>query len=208
MLEIGIDSVQLSRLNTELELTMRDLLKIATRSFKTCAKNFTKNAIKSVKKSFGIADKKLRQRIRQYVINDLKIKIFAGFYRTGLTNWQARSTKRGVTYGKPVRKLRKGAFIARMPEGGRIAVKRTGKYHTPTKGQYANKFYQRNTAKHKKGDPYQVEILEKQVTENNEIESVIQPILEAETKNFYTTFKKAFENEVNKYLKNQLRKKS
>ena len=50
MLEIGIDSVQLSRLNTELELTTRDLLKIATRSFKTCAKNFTKKAIKSVKK--------------------------------------------------------------------------------------------------------------------------------------------------------------
>ena len=125
MLEVSINDVQLKQLNRELELTGRELLKIATKAFKSSAKNFTKNAIKTIKKNYGIADKKLRQRIRQYVIDDLKIKIFAGFYRTGLTNWQARKTKRGVTYGRP-RRLRKGAFIARMPEGGKIAVKVRG----------------------------------------------------------------------------------
>ncbi len=205
MLEASINDIQLKQLNRDLELTGRELLKIATRAFKTSAKNFTKNAIKIIKKNYGIADKKLRQRIRQYVIDDLKIKIFAGFYRTGLTNWQARKTKRGVTYGRP-RRLRKGAFIARMPEGGKIAVKRTGQYHTPSKGRYANKVYQRNTAKHKKGEPYKVEILEKQVTENNEIENVVMPILQNETENFYKIFKKSFESEVNKYLRNQFKK--
>ena len=32
------------------------------------------------------------------------------------------------------------------------------------------------------------------------------PILEDETSNFYKIFKKSFESEVNKYLRNQLKK--
>ena len=202
MLEAYIDSVQLRRLNYELNLTASELSKIVTKAFKTCAKNFSNNVIKTVNEYYGISKKKLKQRIRQYIIDDLKIKIFSGFYRTGLTNWKARKTTKGVTYGKPVRKLRKSAFITTMPEGGRIAVKRTGVFHKPSKGRYANKIYRRNGAKHRKGEPYQVEELQKQVTENGEIESVIEPILEAETKKFYQLFKKTFDNEVQKYLKN------
>lgn len=206
MLEIDIDWNQLKKLNRELELTGKDLIKIATKAFKTSAKNFTKNVIKNVRKNNGITEKKLKQRIRQYILSDLKIKIFAGFYRTGITNWQARKTKQGVSYGKPIRKLRKGAFIATMPEGGKIAVKRTGIFKSPSKGRYANKFYQRNGKNHKKGEPYQVEILEKQVTENNEIENAIEPILIAETESFYQVFSKTFDNEAGKYLRQKLRK--
>lgn len=206
MLEFEIDSAQVNNLNKQLDIDGRALLKIATKAFKASAKNFTKNAIKEVRKYSGIADKKLRQRIRQYILNDLKVKIFAGFYRTGITNWQARKTKQGVSYGKPVRKLRKGAFIAVMPEGGRIAVKRTGVFKEPTKGRYANKFYKRNGKNHKKGEPYKVEVLEKQVTENNEIESIIEPILKTETEKFYETYNKSFDKEVGKYLRQQLRK--
>lgn len=191
MLEYEINDIQLKYLNRQLELYGRNLIKVATKAFKASAKNFVKNVISTIKKNNGITDKKLKQRIRQYVLSDLKIKIFAGFYRTGITNWKARQTKQGVTYGKPVRKLRKSAFLATMPEGGKLAVKRTGEYKIASKGRYKGK---------------KREILQKQVTENNEIENIIEPILKAETKHFYTVFNKIFDKEVNKFLKQQLRK--
>ena len=189
MLEAHIDNTQLNNLVKDLELTNVQILNLAKKVFKMSAKDFAKKVIKRANNEYQISQKKLKERIRQYVINDLTIKIFNGFYRVGLTHWRARqigkvkkggrrriSTRAGVEFGAASkRELRPGAFIITSKKkdgspGGKVAFKRTGNARLP---------------------------IQKQVTD---IDDVITPILEAEVENFYNTFSARFDRECIKYL--------
>lgn len=189
MFEARIDNSQLADLTKNLELTGRQLNNIAVKVFKLSAKDFSKKVIKRANSEQKISIKKLKQRIKQFVINDLKIKIFNGFYRVGITNWRARqlgkvrkggkrrsSGRKGVEYGAPgARKFRQDAFIMTSKkkdgsDGGKVAFKRVGKSRLP---------------------------IQKQV---DDIDEVIAPILESEVENFYSIFAAKFEKECRKYI--------
>lgn len=189
MFEARIDNTQLNNLVKDLELTQLQIINIAKKVFKMSAKDFAQKVIKRANNEYQISQKKLKERIRQYVINDLKIKIFNGFYRIGLTHWRARqigkirkggkrrSTGRaGVEYGAAgQRQFRPGAFIFTSKKkdgspGGKVAFKRTGSARLP---------------------------IQKQVTD---IDDVITPILESEVENFYNIFSARFDRECIKYL--------
>ncbi len=189
MFEAHIDSKQLNNLTKDLELTQLQILRLAKKVFKNSAKDFAKKVIKRANSEYQIAQKKLKERIRQYVINDLKIKIFSGFYRIGLTHWRARqigkikkgqkrrsSGRGGVEFGAAgQRQFRPGAFIITSKRkdgspGGKVAFKRTGSARLP---------------------------IQKQVTD---IDDVITPILESEVENFYKIFSARFNRECTKYL--------
>lgn len=191
MLEARIDKTQLNDLVKDLKLSERQLLNLAKKVFKMSAKDFAKIVIKRANNEYKISQKKLKERIRQFVINDLKIKIFNGFYRVGLTHWRARQIGKvrkggkirnngrgGVEYGAPgKREFRPGAFIITSKKkdgspGGKVAFKRTGSARLP---------------------------IQKQVTD---IDEVITPILESEVENFYNTFSARFDRECIKYLGN------
>ena len=187
MLEAHIDNKQLKDLTNGLNLTEKQLLNLAKKVFKMSAKDFAKKVIKRANSEYKISQKKLKERIKQFVINDLKIKIFSGFYRVGLTHWRARqlgkarkrrSARSGVEYGAPDnRQLRAGAFIITSKRkdgspGGKVAFKRTSSARLP---------------------------IQKQVTD---IDEVITPILESEVENFYNTFSARFDRECIKYLGN------
>jgi hypothetical protein len=190
ILEARIDSAQLNNLNRDLDITGATLLNLATKVFKLSAKDFSKKVIKRANSECKISIKKLKERIKQYVISDLKIKIFNGFYRIGITNWNARQIgkiskgsrrnkngRKGVEYGAPgQRRFRDNAFIISAKKkdgtaGGRIAFKRTTNKRLP---------------------------IQKQV---DDIDSVIEPILESETDNFYQIFAQRYDKECIKYLK-------
>lgn len=189
MLEARIDNTQLENLNRDLQLSQRDLINIATKVFKMSAKDFSKKVIKRANSEYKISQKKLKERIKQFVINDLKIKIFSGFYRVGITNWRARqigkvkkggkvrkNTRGGVEFGAPgAKQFRQGAFILTSKKkdgspGGKVAFKRIGKERLP---------------------------IQKQVTD---IDKVIEPILETEVESFYKIFSVRFDKECIKYL--------
>ena len=189
MLEARIDNKQLNNLTKDLNLTEKQLLNIAKKVFKMSAKDFSKKVIKRANSEQKIAIKKLKERIKQFVINDLKIKIFNGFYRVGLTHWRARqigkvkkggkrrkTSRAGVEFGAPgQRQLRPGSFIITAKkkdgsDGGKVAFKRTGSARLP---------------------------IQKQVTD---IDEVITPILESEVDNFYKIFAARFDKECIKYL--------
>lgn len=190
MLEARIDNTQLNKLVKGLELTEKQLLNIAKKVFKMSAKDFSKTIIKRANNEVKISQKKLKERIKQFVINDLKIKIFSGFYRVGLTHWRARqigkikkgsrrrkSGRAGVEYGPPgKREFRPGAFIITSKKkdgspGGKIAFKRTGKARLPIQKQVAD------------------------------IDDAITPILESEVENFYKIFSARFDKECSKLLR-------
>ena len=189
MLEAHIDNKQLNNLVKDIKLSERQLLNIAKKVFKMSAKDFAKKVIKRANSEYKISQKKLKERIRQFVINDLKIKIFNGFYRVGLTHWRARQIGKvkkggrmrkggrgGVEYGAPgQRQFRAGAFIYTSKKkdgspGGKVAFKRTTNARLP---------------------------IQKQVTD---IDETITPILESEVDNFYNTFTARFDRECIKYL--------
>lgn len=191
MLEARIDNSQLQRLIRDLDLTERQILNIAKKVFKMSAKDFSKRVIKRANNEYKISQKKLKERIKQFVINDLKIKIFNGFYRVGLTHWRARQIGKvkkggkrrntgrgGIEYGAPGKKqFRPGAFIitSKKKDGspsGKVAFKRTGSARLP---------------------------IQKQVTD---IDETITPILESEVENFYNIFSARFDKECSKYLGN------
>lgn len=190
MFEARIDNNQLKELTRELELTERKLHNIAVRVFKTSAKDFSKKVIKRANTEQKISIKKLKQRIKQYVINDLKIKIFNGLFRVGITNWAARQIgkakpgrkrttggRKGVSYGAPgAKRFRENAFIITSKrkdgsDGGKVAFKRQGRERLP---------------------------IVKQV---DDIDGVITPILESEVENFYSIFASRFNKECLKYIK-------
>lgn len=186
MFEAHINNSQLKGLIQGLDLTQKQILNIATKVFKLSAKDFSKKVIKRANSEQKIAIKKLKQRIKQFVINDLKIKVFSGFYRVGLTSWQARQVGKGkrkrksghagVEYGAPGNKrFRQGAFIVASKKkdgsaGGKVAFKRVGKNRLPIQKQVDN------------------------------IDDVIEPILEDEVYNFYDIFAQRFDREVQKVL--------
>ena len=189
MFEAHIDNTQLNNLVKDLELTERQLLNIAKKVFKMSAKDFAKKVIKRANSEYQISQKKLKERIRQYVINDLTIKIFNGFYRVGLTHWRARpigkirkggkrrkNGRGGVEFGAAgQRQFRPGAFIYTSKKkdgspGGKVAFKRTGSARLPIQKQVAD------------------------------IDDAITPILESEVDNFYSTFSARFDKECIKYL--------
>lgn len=191
MLEARIDNSQLQGLIRDLDLTERQILNIAKKVFKMSAKDFSKRVIKRANNEYKISQKKLKERIKQFVINDLKIKIFNGFYRVGLTHWRARQIGKvkkggkrrntgrgGIEYGAPGKKqFRPGAFIITSKKkdgspGGKVAFKRTGSARLP---------------------------IQKQVTD---IDETITPILESEVENFYNIFSARFDKECSKYLGN------
>lgn len=190
MFEARIDNNQLNNLTKELELTERQIHNIAVRVFKASAKDFSNKVIKRANTEQKISKKKLKQRIKQFVINDLKIKIFNGFYRVGITNWAARQLgkvkagrkrktggRKGVTYGAPgAKRFREDAFIITSKrkdgsDGGKVAFKRLGRERLP---------------------------IIKQV---DDIDDVITPILESEIENFYTIFASRFNKEYIKHIK-------
>jgi len=189
MLEVRIDNNQLNALIKDLELSQRQILNIAKKVFKRSAKDFSKNVINKANNEHKIAKAKLKERIRQFVINDLKIKIFSGFYRIGITHWRARqlgkprkgskrrnTTRGGVEFGGPSkRQFIKSAFIVNSKRkdgsaGNRIAFKRVGKSRLPIAKQVA------------------------------EIDDIITPILENEVDTFYKIFASNFDRECIKYL--------
>lgn len=190
MFEARIENSQLNELTRGLELSVRQLNNIAVKVFKASAKDFSKKVIKRANTEQKISIKKLKQRIKQFVINDLKIKIFNGLYRVGLTNWAARQVgkratskrkktggRKGVSYGAPgAKRFREDAFIitSRRKDGspgGKVAFKRQGRERLP---------------------------IVKQV---DDIDGVITPILESEVENFYSIFASRFDKECLKYLK-------
>lgn len=190
MFEARIDNNQLRELTRELDLTERVLNNLAVKVFKAAAKDFSKKVIKRANTEQKISIKKLKQRIKQFVINDLKIKIFSGFYRVGLTNWRARQLgkvrkggkrrsggRKGVEYGAPgAKRFRQDAFIITSKkkdgsDGGKVAFKRVGKSRLP---------------------------IQKQV---DDIDDVIEPILGSEVENFYSIFNSRFNKECSKYLR-------
>lgn len=190
MFEARIDNNQLQELTKELDLTERKLHNMAVRVFKTSAKDFSKKVIKRANTEQKISIKKLKQRIKQFVINDLKIKIFSGLYRVGITNWAARQIgkaksgrkrksggRAGVSYGAPgAKRFRESAFIITSKrkdgsDGGKVAFKRQGRERLP---------------------------IVKQV---DDIDSVITPILESEVENFYSIFAARFNKEYLKYVR-------
>ena len=189
MFEAHIDNTQLNNLVKDLELTERQLLNIAKKVFKMSAKDFAKKVIKRANSEYQISQKKLKERIRQYVINDLTIKIFNGFYRVGLTHSRARQIGKirkggkrrkngrgGVEFGATgQRQFRPGAFIYTSKKkdgspGGKVAFKRTGSACLQMQKQVAD------------------------------IDDAITPILESEVDNFYSTFSARFDKECIKYL--------
>lgn len=190
MFEARIDNKQLQELIKELKLTERTIHNIAVRAFKISAKDFSNKVIKRANSEQKIAIKKLKQRIKQYVISDLRIKVFSGLYRVGLTNWAARQVgkaksgrkrksggRAGVSYGAPgAKRFRENAFIITAKrkdgsDGGKVAFKRQGRERLP---------------------------IIKQV---DDIDEVITPILESEVENFYTIFASRFNKEYLKYVK-------
>ena len=191
MLEAHIENTQLNELIKGLDLTEQQIINLAKKVFKISAKDFSKNVIKKANSEYKISQKKLKERIKQFVINDLKIKIFSGFYRIGLTHWRARQvgkirkgSKRrnkgrgGVKFGAPgAKQFRQGAFIVTSKKkdgsaGGKVAFKRVGKERLP---------------------------IQKQVTD---IDEYIEPILESEVNNFYKIFSSRFDKECMKVLRN------
>ena len=191
MLEAHIENTQLNELIKGLDLTEQQIINLAKKVFKISAKDFSKNVIKKANSEYKISQKKLKERIKQFVINDLKIKIFSGFYRIGLTHWRARQvgkirkgSKRrnkgrgGVEFGAPgAKQFRQGAFIVISKKkdgsaGGKVAFKRVGKERLP---------------------------IQKQVTD---IDEYIEPILESEVNNFYKIFSSRFDKECMKVLRN------
>lgn len=191
MLEAHIENTQLNELIKGLDLTEQQIINLAKKVFKISAKDFSKNVIKKANSEYKISQKKLKERIKQFVINDLKIKIFSGFYRIGLTHWRARQvgkirkdSKRrnkgrgGVEFGAPgAKQFRQGAFIVTSKKkdgsaGGKVAFKRVCKERLP---------------------------IQKQVTD---IDEYIEPILESEVNNFYKIFSSRFDKECMKVLRN------
>lgn len=188
MFEAHIDRTQLANLTKDIQLSQRKLLSLATKVFKMSAKDFSKKVIKRVNTEQKISQKKLKQRIKQFVINDLRIKIFSGFYRVGITNWNAKqvgkrkknkkqkSSRGGVEFGAPgFRQFRQGAFIVHSKKkdgtaGRKVAFKRMGKEPLP---------------------------IEKQVADIN---YVVEPVLIDEVDNFYSIFSARFNKEVEKVL--------
>lgn len=191
MLEAHIENTQLNELIKGLDLTEQQIINLAKKVFKISAKDFSKNVIKKANSEYKISQKKLKERIKQFVINDLKIKIFSGFYRIGLTHWRARQVgkirkgskrrnkgREGVEFGAPgAKQFRQGAFIVTSKKkdgsaGGKVAFKRVGKERLP---------------------------IQKQVTD---IDEYIEPILESEVNNFYKIFSSRFDKECMKVLRN------
>ena len=189
MLEAHIDNKQFNDLIKNLDLTAGQIINLSKKVFKMSAKDFSKRVIKRANSEYKISQKKLKERIRQFVISDLKIKIFSGFYRIGLTHWRAKQIgikkggrrrtngRAGVEYGAPGnRQFRQGASIYTSKKkdgspGGKVALKRTTSARLP---------------------------LQKQVTD---IDETITPILEAEVENFYKIFAARFDRECIKYLR-------
>lgn len=189
MLEARIDNNQLRELTKNLELTERRLQNLAVKVFKASAKDFSNKVIKRASNEQKISIKKLKQRIKQFVISDLKIKVFNGLFRVGITNWRARQIgkvrkggkirkggRKGVEYGAPgAKKFRENAFIITSKKkdgspGGKVAFKRVGKDRLP---------------------------IQKQV---DDIDVVIEPILESEIENFFNIFTDRFNKECSKYI--------
>lgn len=188
MFEAKIENYQLKELIKELQLTERNLHNLSVKVFKSAAKDFSNKVIKRANAEQKISIKKLKQRIKQYVINDLKIKIFSGFFRVGVTNWAARQLgkrkagqkrktggRKGVEYGAPgAKRFIENAFIVNSKRkdgstGGKIAFKRIGRARLPVAKQVDN------------------------------IDDVITPILESEVEEFYNIFAFRFKKECLKY---------
>jgi len=92
-------------------------------------------AVKVIAKDIGITQKTVREHL---VIHKANFRnLFSSVEprsgkRVPLTRLKPRQTRKGVTYrSRGKRKLVPGAFIATMPSGGRIVVKRRGRARLP-----------------------------------------------------------------------------
>ena len=184
-LKIYIDKSQINAVIKDLNLTYMQAKNLAQKTFKRAVNEFYKRVLSRVNREGDLKKNKAKQRIKKYVFNNMTGKLFNGLFNIGLTNWKnARENKRGVSYkyGGETR-TRKGAFIRTMPEGGEIAVRRTGKYNIATKGSYKGK---------------RREMLEKQVEDPLPI---FEQILQDEMDNFLNDFINAYSKELDKIVK-------
>lgn len=187
--KVRIENAQITKLNRDLKLEGKALEKAGSNAFKNAGKTFVKLASDNLSKKFDMTKKVIRSRIKSYVVNVMKVKVFAGLYRLGLTRWSAREVKTGVSYGASgQRQIREHAFIVKASQksSSRVAFKRTGSFKTASKGRYEGQ---------------KREKLEKQVTD---IDDLFLPELEKLSTEFSEMFEKEFNKEARKWIVKQL----
>jgi len=109
----------------------------ATRStLNKAARSVQAEAVRLIAKDVGVTQKTIREHLllKRATLRTLysSIETKPGQRRISVTRLKPRQTRKGVTYrtqGK--RRLIPGAFIATMPQGGRIVVKRKGRQRLP-----------------------------------------------------------------------------
>ena len=103
-------------------------------------------AVKMIARDIGITQKTAREHLAIHKANfrNLFSSIEArSGKRISLTRLKPRQTRKGVTYrSQQKRKLVPGAFIATMPSGGRIVVKRIGDKVVMSKGSHVGELRQ------------------------------------------------------------------
>ena len=139
---ISVHDAEITRVNKDLKLEGQTIRRIEEKAFNQAGKKFLKFAVENLSKKYSFTKRVLKDRIKLYMLNALKAKVFGGLWRLGLTRWKAKKTKKGVTYGASGRRqLREHAFIVKASKksNSKVAFKRTGEFSIASKGRYAGK---------------------------------------------------------------------
>lgn len=191
-LYLEVSKEQIERLNRDIELDKKNLIKLSHNAFKYAVNTWLREIAKRIRKETNLKKDFLDARIRSTVSKKKNYaKIFNGLNPVNIIYWNARVSKRGISYGKSgSKKINTKAWVGRARNGGKIAYERksNGKKFRPDFGVNKGK------------------LIEAFGLANAEIDNIITPILETEITKFYTVYSQKFDNEVSKYLKRQLRK--
>nr|WP_308006592.1 hypothetical protein [Xanthomonas albilineans] len=117
---------------------------IQRRAALTLRRRLPVQARRDIQSEYNITAQRVNKDMYVSMDGDSAVKLIGRFRGIGLMNFDARQTRKGVTYSvlRGKRELSEDAFIATLVNGNRQVVSRVGKKRVMTQGRYRGKLRQ------------------------------------------------------------------